>query len=101
MPYLSNLERKAIERRFSRGFEEGFQLGFQLGLQLGLLSNVTLIWETKFGALSRPVKSQLTKLSPDQFQALTTILLANKPKAEVLAWLKAQVAPKPTTRKRK
>lgn len=97
MPFLSNMELRAIDR----GMQQGLEQGEQKGLQKGLLQTVSLIWETKFGALSRPVRSHLNKLSPEQFQALTTTLLTDKPKAEVMAWLKAQVAPKSTTRKRK
>lgn len=81
MPYVTNIERRAEQR--------------------GMMNAVALIWENKFGAMSAPVKSRLMSLSTEQFQVLTTTLLADKPKTEVMAWLKAQVAPKSTTRKRK
>lgn len=97
MASLSNMEPSAVERGFSIGFERGYQLGFQLG-SLIILSQV---WEIRFGVLSRPVLSQLTKLSPEQSQTLTKMLMGNKPKAEVMAWLKAQVAPTRNIRKRK
>ncbi|HEX4948936.1 MAG TPA: hypothetical protein VFZ34_19820 [Blastocatellia bacterium] len=97
MSSLSNMEQNAVER----GFRIGFEQGYQLGLQLGSLMILSQVWEFRFGNLSRPVLSQLTELSPEQSQALIITLLAYKPKSEVMAWLKAQVAQKPTTQKRK
>jgi hypothetical protein len=86
MPYLSNMERRAIER----GTQKGLEIGLQQGLQQGILSNITLIWETKFGAVSRTVKSQLSKLSSEQCQTLTTKLIADTTKSELINWLKTQ-----------
>lgn len=81
MPFITNIERR--------------------GEQRGMINAVSWIWENRFGEMSEPVKSQLNLLSTEQFQTLATTMLTDKPKAEVLAWLKAQVAPKRTARKRK
>ena len=99
MTYLSNAVRRAIDRGLQQGFQLGFQQGFQQEFQQGQLISVTLIWETKFGSLTRPVKTQLTKFTPEQFQNLTKTLLATQSQAEVLLWLQAQVAKSPSNQK--
>ena len=86
MPYLSNMERRAIER----GTQQGLEIGLQQGLQQGILSNVTLIWRTKFGTLPRTVKAQFAKLTPEQCQILTTKLITDTTKAEIINWLNTQ-----------
>jgi len=37
MPYLSNMERKAIERGLQKGLEQGLEQGMQQGMQQQLL----------------------------------------------------------------
>lgn len=49
MPYITNIERKAIKRGFAQGIEEGIEKGIEKGTRQELYEGIELGLELKFG----------------------------------------------------
>jgi len=53
VPYVTSIERLALEEGLERGREEGLERGRQQGLKDGLLAGIATALETKFGKAGR------------------------------------------------
>ena len=65
MPYITGIERRAIERGLEKGFEQGLQEGRQEGRQAGRLEEarraVRRIVERRFGAMPPDLDARLAR----------------------------------------
>ena len=100
VPYITSLERLAIEdglqegrlKGIQEGLQEGRQEGRQDGLQEGLLTSVTLQLSHRFGELSNATQSKLRKLTLEQLRLLIVTMIGFETKADLFDWLKQQPA---------
>jgi hypothetical protein len=70
MPYVTSIERIAIQRGLGQGLEQGLEQGRQQGLHQGKLEGVAAVLERlltkRFGSLSEEVRSRLHTASLEQ-----------------------------------
>ncbi len=62
MPYITSIERMAIEEGLQEGRQEGLQEGLQQGKRSGLLLGLELALDVKFGDASRTVVEEMQQI---------------------------------------
>jgi hypothetical protein len=90
VPYITTLERMAIEDGRREGRRTGKQEGLQQGLQQGQADLIADQLTLKLGGLTAPVRSRLKRLSPEQLRKLGVALFGFTKKSDLNEWLKKQ-----------
>lgn len=75
MPYLTSIERRALERGESQGFQRGESQGFQRGESQGRMQLLRTQLEHRFGKLPEWTSERLGKASPGQLDGWAVRLL--------------------------
>lgn len=74
MPYLSSLERMALEEGLEKGREQGREQGREEGLQAGR-DGVALALKTKFGQAGRKLLARIRQINdPGELRRLTKVI---------------------------
>jgi flagellar biosynthesis/type III secretory pathway protein FliH len=62
MPYISSIERLALERGLEQGREEGREQGREQGAAIGLREGIALALEIKFGSSASELAAAVEKI---------------------------------------
>jgi flagellar biosynthesis/type III secretory pathway protein FliH len=84
MPYLSSIERNALEK----GIEQGLEQGIQQGLQEGLLLGIEIALQAKYGRQGEKLMAQVRALNDlPRLRRFARFLKTAKTLAEVREFL--------------
>lgn len=62
IPYLSSIERNALQKGIEQGMEEGLEQGMEKGLEKGLLEGINLALHAKFGRQGQTLMDKVRAL---------------------------------------
>lgn len=93
MPYISSVERMAIQE----GLEQGRQQGLQEGRQEGMLLSLLHLLQYRFGPASEELQARLQQFSAEQLTMLLDVALTTNSTAEFVAQLPSVLDAKPET----